>query len=204
MHMIFQIVNISNVKNQMTQKTTNTRKLKLPIYDPTLPPYFTSTNHFDVFLVTNKAYLQLQISVHCLERKQTINLSVCLLTLLLSKVSQDQSLTTINFLINVFIYNQDCAGSSLLCAFFSSCSKKGLLSSCSVRAPHCGGFSWVAEHGLWGFSSCGAHAQLFHGIWDLSGPGIEPMSPALTDRFFTTELLGKTLSDKLQCIMAEQ
>ena len=26
------------------------------------------------------------------------------------------------------------------CAAFSSCSKQGLLSSCSVRASHCGGF----------------------------------------------------------------
>ena len=28
-------------------------------------------------------------------------------------------------------------------------------------------------------------------MWDLPGPGIEPMSPALPGRFFTTEPLGK-------------
>ena len=34
-----------------------------------------------------------------------------------------------------------CAGSSLLFRFFSSCAEWGLLSSCSVRTPHCSGFS---------------------------------------------------------------
>jgi len=28
-------------------------------------------------------------------------------------------------------------------------------------------------------------------VWDLPGPGLEPMSPALADRFFTTEPPGK-------------
>ena len=32
---------------------------------------------------------------------------------------------------------------------FSSCSKKGLLSTCGARASHCGGFSYC-KHGLWG------------------------------------------------------
>ena len=32
-------------------------------------------------------------------------------------------------------------------------------------------------------------AQLSHGMWDLSGSGIEPGSPALAGRFFTTEPL---------------
>ena len=71
---------------------------------------------------------------------------------------------------------------------------------CCVQASHCGGFSccgaralgvrasvfvalWLRscgsqalEHRL---SSCGTRAQLLHGMWDLPGPGIEPMSPAL-------------------------
>ena len=34
---------------------------------------------------------------------------------------------------------------------------------------------------------------LLRGRWDLLGPGIEPMSPALASRFFTTEPLGKPL-----------
>ena len=75
---------------------------------------------------------------------------------------------------------------------------------CSVWASHCGDFSccraWalgarasvVVAHGL---SSCGSWA-LEHKfcscdswvscMWDLPGPGFEPMSPALAGRFLTT------------------
>ena len=34
-------------------------------------------------------------------------------------------------------------------------------------------------------------------MWDLPASGIEPMSPALTGRFFTTELPGKPPNQKL-------
>ena len=51
------------------------------------------------------------------------------------------------------------------------------LSSCGSRAP---------EHRL---NSCGIWAQLLYGMWDLPRPGIEPVSPALTGGFFTTEPL---------------
>ena len=43
-------------------------------------------------------------------------------------------------------------------------------------------------------SSCGSWAYLLHGMWDLPGPGIEPMSPALAGGFFTSESLGKPYS----------
>jgi len=39
------------------------------------------------------------------------------------------------------------------------------------------------EHG--GFSSGGTWLELFHSMWDLPGPGIEPMSPALAHGFLT-------------------
>ena len=72
-------------------------------------------------------------------------------------------------------------------------------------AFHCSGFSCcralargskdfssysprALEHGL---SSCGTQAQLLWDMWDLPGPGIEPVSPASAGRFFTTELSGK-------------
>ena len=45
-----------------------------------------------------------------------------------------------------------------------------------------------------GFSSCGAWAQLLHGMWDLPRPGIEPVSPALAGRFSTTAPPGKSLN----------
>ena len=65
--------------------------------------------------------------------------------------------------------------------------------------------SLIAEHRLWcrSFSSCGsralehrlsncgAWAQLFRGMRDLPGSGIELMSPALTGGFFTTEPPGR-------------
>ena len=52
-------------------------------------------------------------------------------------------------------------------------------SSCGSRA---------LEHRL---SSCGARAQLLRGMWDLPGPGLEPVSPALAGRLLTTVPPGK-------------
>ena len=48
--------------------------------------------------------------------------------------------------------------------------------------------SWALEHRL---NSCGTGASLLLGMWDLPGSGIEPVSPALTGGFFTTEPRGK-------------
>ena len=45
------------------------------------------------------------------------------------------------FFISLFIYLFGCTGFSLLCGLFFSCGKQGLLSSYSVWASHCGGFS---------------------------------------------------------------
>ena len=63
-----------------------------------------------------------------------------------------------SFLIHVFIFG--CAGFSLLCGLFSGGGEQGLLSSCSVRASHCGGFSCCRARALKhvGFSSCGSQA----------------------------------------------
>ena len=49
--------------------------------------------------------------------------------------------------------------------------------------------SVVVAHML---SSYGAWAQLLHGMRDLPGPGLEPMSPALAGRFLTTAPPGKS------------
>ena len=70
---------------------------------------------------------------------------------------------------------------------FCSCSKWGLI------------WFWCAGFSLWwlpllrsmdsrcaGFSSCGTQVELPHGMWDLHGPGIKPMFPALAGRFLTT------------------
>ena len=93
-----------------------------------------------------------------------------------------------------------------------SCSKQEVLSSYSAWTSHCSGFSCCGAQTLghvgvsscstrarqlwlWNSraqaSSCGSWAQLLCGTWDPSGPGIEPMSPALAGEFFSTEPLGK-------------
>ena len=43
-------------------------------------------------------------------------------------------------------------------------------------------------------SSCGTRGLLLHGMWDLPGPGLEPVSPALAGGFLTTVPPGKPLA----------
>ena len=52
-------------------------------------------------------------------------------------------------------------------------------SSCGSRALECR------------LSSCGSRAQRLRGMWDLPGPGLEPVSPALAGGFFTPAPPGK-------------
>ena len=75
---------------------------------------------------------------------------------------------------------------------FSSCSKQGPL-FITVRGPLTVAASLVAEHKLQTrrLSSCGSWAQLLRGMWDLSRPGLKPVSPALAGRLPTTEPPGK-------------
>ena len=76
----------------------------------------------------------------------------------------------------------------------------------------------VLEHGLWGvqasvvvtrgLSSTGstvvaAELSSSAGMWDLSGSGIEPMTPALAGWFFTFETPGKPLTLKRLDIRVE-
>ena len=42
-------------------------------------------------------------------------------------------------------------------------------------------------------SSCGAWAQLLHGVWNIPESGMEAVSPALAGKFFTTEPPGQPL-----------
>lgn len=56
-------------------------------------------------------------------------------------------------------------------------------SCCGFQAPAC----WL--------SRCSAQAQPRRGLWDLLGPGLEPMQPALAGRFSTAESPGKPSSD---------
>ena len=91
---------------------------------------------------------------------------------------------------------------------FSGFGELGLLSGCTgAQACLCSGVSCSRARalGLTGFSSgssralehrlncCGAEAWVLCGLWDLLGPGMEPMSPALAGGFITTEPPGKPL-----------
>ena len=75
---------------------------------------------------------------------------------------------------------------------FSSCGKWGPL-FIAVRGPLTIAASLVAEHRLQTrrLSSCGSRGQLLRGMWDHPRPGLEPVSPALADRFSTTAPPGK-------------
>ena len=83
---------------------------------------------------------------------------------------------------------------------FSSCGKRGL--------------SFIVVHGLLitvacrcgaqalerRLSSCGTRAyQLVRDMWDLPGPGLEPVSPELAGRFLTTVPPGKSYMRVLIC-----
>ena len=75
---------------------------------------------------------------------------------------------------------------------FSSCGKRGPL-FIAVRRPLTAAASLAAEHRLQThrLSRCGSRAQLLRGMWDLPGPGLEPVSPALAGRLPTTAPPGK-------------
>ena len=101
------------------------------------------------------------------------------------------------FLIHLFIYLFifGCVGSLLLHMAFLQLRRVGATLRCAARTSHHSGFSCC---GAWALgtrasvavacrlSNCGAWAQLLRGMWDLPGPGIEPVSPALAGRFLTT------------------
>ena len=77
--------------------------------------------------------------------------------------------------------------------FFLGFSLQWLLLLWSTGSRHVGFSScgtWALERRL---SSCGAWAQLLCGVWDLPGPGLEPVSPALAVGFLPTALPGKPL-----------
>ena len=79
-----------------------------------------------------------------------------------------------------------CTGFSLrwLLLLWSTGSRCSGFSSCGTWAQqlwHAG--SVVVARRL---SSCGTWAQLLRGMWDLPGPGFEPVSPALAGGFLTT------------------
>ena len=93
-------------------------------------------------------------------------------------------------------------GSSLLRAGFLQLWRAGSTVCCCAPASHCGGFSCC---GAWALGtrasvvvalerrlrSCGAWTLLLCGMWELPGPGLEPVFPELAGGFLTTAPPGK-------------
>ena len=78
--------------------------------------------------------------------------------------------------------------SSLWCTGFSL---RWLLLLRSMGS-RCAGFTSCGSRALeCRLSGCGAWAYLLRSMWDLPGPGLEPVSLALTERFLTTATPGK-------------
>ena len=92
--------------------------------------------------------------------------------------------------IYLFLFIFDCVGSSLQCA---GCSLWWLLLLRSTGSRHVGFGSCGSRALECRLSSYGARAQLFHSMWDLLGPGLEPVFPALAGGFSTTAPPGKSL-----------
>ena len=119
-----------------------------------------------------------------------------------------------HILKNLFIIiTFGCIGSSLLRMGFPQLRRAGGTLCCGAWPSHCGGFSCCGVRALGTrasvavahrlstcgsralerrLSSRGTRAQLLHGMWDLPGPGLEPMSPALAGGFLTTAPPGKS------------
>ena len=123
------------------------------------------------------------------------------------KGKQDSVATSFFFLINLFIYSflaaldlRCCVQafslvaasggySSLRCAGFSL---RWLLLLRSMGSRHVGFSSCGSQALERRLSSCGARASLLRGMWDLPGPGLEPVFPALAGGFLTTAPPGKS------------
>ena len=96
---------------------------------------------------------------------------------------------------SLFFWKNFLAALGLHCCLwaFSSCWQWGLLSGCGAQASHCRRFSCCRTQALracglsssslralqHGLSSCGSQTQLPLGVWNLPGPGIEPVSHTL-------------------------
>ena len=73
---------------------------------------------------------------------------------------------------------------------FARCGEWGLLSGCGTWASHCGARALERT----GFQSCGVRGPCCPTACRIlvPGPGVKPMSPALTGRFLTAGPPGKS------------
>ena len=78
---------------------------------------------------------------------------------------------------------------------FSNCRQQGLLFLAAHGHIVMSSVLRSEGSGLAGVSACGAQASLSHGTWDLPGPMIKSVSPALAGRFLTTGPPGMSQSN---------
>ena len=98
----------------------------------------------------------------------------------------------------VYLFIFGCTESSLLCVGFLLLWRVGATLCCDVWASHSRGFLLQSTGARCsGYSSCGLWASLLHGMWNLPGPGIEPMSPALAGELPSTIPSGKSWGQML-------
>ena len=99
------------------------------------------------------------------------------------------------FILYIYLLFLAVLGLRFCARAFSSCGERGPL-FIVVRGPLTVAASLVVEHRLQmrRLSNCGSRAQLLRGMWDLPGPGLEPVSPVLAGRFSTTAPPGKPWS----------
>ena len=116
-----------------------------------------------------------------------------------SPTSQADSLPSEIFLKFIYVFIFGGAGSLVLCM--------RAFSSCGAQAFHCGGFyCGIQALGQVGFSSCGSQAleprlsshgtwaYSSQGMWNLPGPRIKSMFPALAGGFLSSGPQGKSES----------
>ena len=82
---------------------------------------------------------------------------------------------------------------------FSLVAASGATLRCGARASHCGGLSFCGTQIIEPGSVVVAHGpSCIHGMLNLPGPGVEPVSPALAGGFLSTAPPGKSLPHHLK------
>ena len=94
------------------------------------------------------------------------------------------------------------------CKGFLQVLQAGVPLLCIAQAPHFSGFSYDGARApgtgapvaaTWGLGSCGSRVEMLHSIWDLPGPRIELMLPALAGGLSTTTPPGSPSLSFLFC-----
>ena len=97
------------------------------------------------------------------------------------------------FYLFIYLFIYGCVGSSFPCEGLLQLRQAGATPHHGARVSDTIATHLAAEHRLQTrrLSNCGSRAHSLRGMWDLPGPGLEPVSPALAGRLSTTAPPGK-------------